>query len=137
MSLIHGLSMTILSLKHTDLEICIGYSEIPVSWNLIESHFLNYVIKFGWIFNRTEEEYKEGHLENSWNIPYMFDTPEGEVLSFIFVWILILNFYFFLINLISGRVKNPKFLEQVLSAYSKEDRLVVVRILKKTNPFSS
>ncbi|KAI5684063.1 hypothetical protein M9H77_05291 [Catharanthus roseus] len=49
---------------------------------------------------RTEEEYKEGHLENSWNIPYMFDTPEG-------------------------RVKNPKFLEQVLSAYSKEDRLVV------------
>ncbi|KAL3525255.1 hypothetical protein ACH5RR_013627 [Cinchona calisaya] len=49
---------------------------------------------------RTEEEFKKGHVENALNIPYMFNTPEG-------------------------RVKNPKFMEQVLSACKKEDRLLV------------
>ncbi|GER34886.1 thiosulfate sulfurtransferase 18 [Striga asiatica] len=50
---------------------------------------------------RTEEEFKEGHLENSLNIPYMFCTPEG-------------------------RVKNPRFLVQVLVLYGKEDHVVLV-----------
>ncbi|XP_057784266.1 thiosulfate sulfurtransferase 18 isoform X2 [Salvia miltiorrhiza] len=49
---------------------------------------------------RTEEEFKKGHLENALNIPYMFSTPEG-------------------------RVKNPKFLEQVMAICGKEDNLVV------------
>ncbi|XP_047312364.1 thiosulfate sulfurtransferase 18 [Impatiens glandulifera] len=51
---------------------------------------------------RTEEEFMIGRvdLEDSLNIPYMFVTPEG-------------------------RVKNPNFLEQVLAAYSKDDRIVV------------
>lgn len=49
---------------------------------------------------RTEEEFKKGHVENALNIPYMFNTPEG-------------------------RVKNPKFMEQVMAACSKEDRLLV------------
>ncbi|CAK9156996.1 unnamed protein product [Ilex paraguariensis] len=49
---------------------------------------------------RTEEEFKKGHVENSLNIPYMFNTKEG-------------------------RVKNPKFMEQILSACKKEDHLVV------------
>lgn len=51
---------------------------------------------------RTEEEFKKGHVgvENAFNIPYMFNTPQG-------------------------RVKNPKFLEQVLSAFNKDDNLVV------------
>ncbi|KAA8531984.1 hypothetical protein F0562_006874 [Nyssa sinensis] len=51
---------------------------------------------------RTEEEFKEGHVdvENILNIPYMFNTPEG-------------------------RVKNPEFMEQVLSDFSKDDYIVV------------
>ncbi|MEI4889783.1 rhodanese-like domain-containing protein, partial [Klebsiella pneumoniae] len=51
---------------------------------------------------RTVEEFKKGHVgvENVFNIPYMFNTPQG-------------------------RVKNPKFLEQVLSAFNKDDNLVV------------
>ncbi|KAL6959928.1 hypothetical protein U1Q18_040078 [Sarracenia purpurea var. burkii] len=51
---------------------------------------------------RTDEEFKKGHVdvENALNIPYMFNTPQG-------------------------RVKNPKFLEQVLSVCNKEDPLVV------------
>ncbi|XP_043712536.1 thiosulfate sulfurtransferase 18-like [Telopea speciosissima] len=51
---------------------------------------------------RPAEEFKEGHIdfENILNIPYTLITPEG-------------------------RVKNPQFLKQVSSAYSKDDNLVV------------
>ncbi|KAL2527855.1 Rhodanese-like domain-containing protein 19 [Forsythia ovata] len=49
---------------------------------------------------RTVEEFENGHVEKAFNIPYMFSTPQG-------------------------RVKNPKFMEQVLSVCSKEDHLVV------------
>lgn len=51
---------------------------------------------------RTEEEFKNGHadVENLINIPYMFFTPEG-------------------------RVKNPKFVEQVMSAFNKDEHLVM------------
>ncbi|KAJ4966221.1 hypothetical protein NE237_018070 [Protea cynaroides] len=51
---------------------------------------------------RTPEEFKNGHLdvENIVNIPYMFKTPEG--------W-----------------PKNPQFVEQVSSTFSKDDHLVV------------
>ncbi|CBI17359.3 unnamed protein product, partial [Vitis vinifera] len=52
---------------------------------------------------RTVEEFKKGHadVENILNIPYLFTTPEE-------------------------RLKIPEFLEQVQSACSKEDHLVVV-----------
>ncbi|KAI3462352.1 hypothetical protein Pfo_019015 [Paulownia fortunei] len=49
---------------------------------------------------RTEEEFKNGHLENALNIPYMFNTPKG-------------------------MVKNPKFMDQVRSLCGEEDHLVV------------
>ncbi|KAF5184945.1 Thiosulfate sulfurtransferase [Thalictrum thalictroides] len=51
---------------------------------------------------RTTEEFNKGHVDvkNILNIPYMFSTPEG-------------------------RVINPRFLEQVISACSKEDKLIV------------
>ncbi|XP_043710056.1 thiosulfate sulfurtransferase 18-like [Telopea speciosissima] len=51
---------------------------------------------------RTTEEFQRGHLdvENILNIPYLFFTPEG-------------------------RSKNPQFLEQVSSACSKDDLLIV------------
>ncbi|XP_017251928.1 thiosulfate sulfurtransferase 18 [Daucus carota subsp. sativus] len=51
---------------------------------------------------RTEEEFKNGHVDvkNIVNIPYMFETPQG-------------------------RVKNPKFMEQVLSTFKKDDNLIV------------
>ncbi|RWR92315.1 rhodanese-like domain-containing protein 19, mitochondrial isoform X2 [Cinnamomum micranthum f. kanehirae] len=49
---------------------------------------------------RTAEEFKQGHLENALNVPYMFSTPQG-------------------------RVKNPEFLEQVSSVCQKDDHIVV------------
>ncbi len=51
---------------------------------------------------RTVEEFKKGHVDvaNILNIPYLFIAPEG-------------------------RVKNPEFLEQVMSVCSTEDRLIV------------
>ncbi|KAL8143357.1 hypothetical protein V2J09_016389 [Rumex salicifolius] len=51
---------------------------------------------------RTEEEFKRGHVdvEDPLNIPYMFNTPQG-------------------------RVKNPEFLDQVMSVCDREDGLVV------------
>ncbi|OIW09638.1 hypothetical protein TanjilG_28237 [Lupinus angustifolius] len=51
---------------------------------------------------RTVEEFEKGHVdaEKIINIPYMFNTPEG-------------------------RVKNPEFLKEVLSASNKEEHLIV------------
>ncbi|MCL7034717.1 hypothetical protein MKW94_005524 [Papaver nudicaule] len=51
---------------------------------------------------RTTEEFNKGHvdIENPLNIPYMFSTPQG-------------------------RVKNPQFIEQVISACNKDDHLIV------------
>ncbi|KAI3922653.1 hypothetical protein MKX01_006342 [Papaver californicum] len=51
---------------------------------------------------RTIEEFNKGHVDvdNPLNIPYMFNTPQG-------------------------RVKNPEFLEQVISACNKDDHLIV------------
>ncbi|KAG8662819.1 hypothetical protein MANES_01G147900v8 [Manihot esculenta] len=52
--------------------------------------------------SRTVEEFKKGHVqtEKILNIPYMFNTPEG-------------------------RVKNPKFLNEVSAVCKEEDHLVV------------
>ncbi|CAK7334223.1 unnamed protein product [Dovyalis caffra] len=51
---------------------------------------------------RTVEEYEKGHVnaENIFNIPYMFNTPEG-------------------------RVKNPNFLKEVSAVCKEEDHIVV------------
>ncbi|XP_042477399.1 protein HIGH ARSENIC CONTENT 1, mitochondrial [Macadamia integrifolia] len=49
---------------------------------------------------RTIEEFNKSHVENALNVPYMFITLEG-------------------------RVKNPEFLNQVVSVCKKEDQLVV------------
>ncbi|KAJ9172656.1 hypothetical protein P3X46_015870 [Hevea brasiliensis] len=51
---------------------------------------------------RTVEEFKKGHVhaEKIFNIPYMFNAPEG-------------------------RVKNPKFLNEVSAVCKEEDHLVV------------
>ncbi|XP_010649019.1 rhodanese-like domain-containing protein 17 isoform X4 [Vitis vinifera] len=63
---------------------------------------------------RTVEEFKKGHadVENILNIPYLFTTPEAKMI-WMWVWV-------------SERLKIPEFLEQVQSACSKEDHLVVV-----------
>ncbi|PON53455.1 Rhodanese-like domain containing protein [Parasponia andersonii] len=57
---------------------------------------------YGYLDVRTVQEYNKGHVEAAkiFNIPYLFNTPEG-------------------------RVKNPEFLTEVLSACGKEDNLVV------------
>ncbi|KAM5546794.1 hypothetical protein ABKV19_001357 [Rosa sericea] len=57
---------------------------------------------YGYMDVRTVEEFKRGYVdaEKIYNIPYMFNTPEG-------------------------RVKNPDFLKEVASACSKEDHIVV------------
>ncbi|KAF6172726.1 hypothetical protein GIB67_038088 [Kingdonia uniflora] len=51
---------------------------------------------------RAVEDFNIGHVdvENPLNIPYLFNTPQG-------------------------RVKNPQFLEQILSSCKKDDHLVV------------
>ncbi|KAK3151915.1 hypothetical protein QOZ80_2BG0152020 [Eleusine coracana subsp. coracana] len=49
---------------------------------------------------RTEEEWSKGHLDNSLNVPYMFITSQG-------------------------REKNPLFVEQVASLFTKEEHVVV------------
>ncbi|XP_020573042.1 thiosulfate sulfurtransferase 18-like isoform X3 [Phalaenopsis equestris] len=49
---------------------------------------------------RTAEEFENGHLEKSLNVPYMFLTPQG-------------------------RVKNQKFLEEVIRLCNRDDFIVV------------
>ncbi|KAJ7953138.1 Rhodanese-like domain containing protein [Quillaja saponaria] len=57
---------------------------------------------YGYLDVRTVEEYEKGHVdaEKIFNIPYLFNTPEG-------------------------RVKNSDFLKLVSSSCNKEDHLVV------------
>ncbi|KAJ8771051.1 hypothetical protein K2173_023376 [Erythroxylum novogranatense] len=57
---------------------------------------------YGYLDVRTVEEYKKGHVDTQkiFNIPYMFNTPEG-------------------------RVKNPDFLKEVSAVCNEEDHLVV------------
>uniref|UniRef100_A0A5B7B1M3 Putative thiosulfate sulfurtransferase 18 isoform X2 n=1 Tax=Davidia involucrata TaxID=16924 RepID=A0A5B7B1M3_DAVIN len=78
-----------------------GGAEVVVT---VDVHAAKDLIRAGhrYLDVRTEDEFKKGHVnvENALNIPYMFNTPEG-------------------------RVKNPKFMEQVLSACTKDDHLVV------------
>ncbi|KAL6227021.1 hypothetical protein ACLB2K_000980 [Fragaria x ananassa] len=57
---------------------------------------------YGYMDVRTVEEFKRGYVdaEKIYNIPYMFNTPEG-------------------------RVKNPDFLKEVESTCNKEDHIIV------------
>ncbi|KAL3645652.1 hypothetical protein CASFOL_010832 [Castilleja foliolosa] len=75
---------------------------MPTEYISIDVHAANKLLNQGYTYLdvRTEEEFKIGHLENALNIVYMFNTPEG-------------------------RVKNPKFLDQILSVCNKEDNIVV------------
>ncbi|KAJ8567628.1 hypothetical protein K7X08_019836 [Anisodus acutangulus] len=68
----------------------------------VDVHAAHHLLRSGYRYLdvRTEEEFKKGHVHNSLNIPYMFNTPQG-------------------------RVKNPKFMEQVSSACDKEKKLIV------------
>ncbi|XP_009760406.1 thiosulfate sulfurtransferase 18-like isoform X1 [Nicotiana tabacum] len=68
----------------------------------VDVHAARHLLRSGhrYLDVRTEEEFKKEHVENSENIPYMFNTPQG-------------------------RVKNPKFMEQVSAAFGKEEKLVV------------
>ncbi|XP_021318362.1 thiosulfate sulfurtransferase 18-like isoform X2 [Sorghum bicolor] len=49
---------------------------------------------------RTEEEFRNGHVEDSLNVPYLFFTSQG-------------------------REKNPRFVAQVAADFDKEDNIVV------------
>ncbi|KAL8123626.1 hypothetical protein AgCh_011564 [Apium graveolens] len=80
-----------------------SYSEVEVI--TIDVHATKDLMNSGnhrYLDVRTEEEFKNGHVDvkNIVNIPYMFETPQG-------------------------RVKNPRFLEQVLSTFKKDDNLIV------------
>jgi hypothetical protein len=57
------------------------------------------------LFCRTEGEFSAGHPEGAVNIPYMNKTG-------------------------SGMTKNTHFLEQVSRIFSKDDEIIVVRLLK-------
>ncbi|CAM0150929.1 unnamed protein product [Urochloa decumbens] len=50
---------------------------------------------------RTEKEFRNGHVVDSLNVPYLFFTSQA------------------------GREKNPKFIEQVAAHFDKQDRIVV------------
>ncbi|XP_057468919.1 thiosulfate sulfurtransferase 18-like [Actinidia eriantha] len=77
---------------------------LPVEVITVDVHAAKELIRSGhrYLDVRTAEEFKKGHVhvENALNIPYMFNTPRG-------------------------RVKNPEFMEQVLSVFKKEDPLVI------------
>ncbi|CAN6182223.1 unnamed protein product [Urochloa humidicola] len=49
---------------------------------------------------RTEEEFRNGHVGDSLNVPYLFFTSQG-------------------------KEKNPKFIEQVVAHFDKQDSIVV------------
>ncbi|PAN12307.1 hypothetical protein PAHAL_2G258000 [Panicum hallii] len=49
---------------------------------------------------RTEEEFRDGHVKDSLNVPYVFFTSQG-------------------------REKNPQFIEQVAAHFDKQDNIVV------------
>ncbi|KAF3440310.1 hypothetical protein FNV43_RR18594 [Rhamnella rubrinervis] len=70
----------------------------------IDVHEAKDLIKsgYGYLDVRTVEEFKKGHVDarKIFNIPYMFNTPQG-------------------------RVNNPEFLKEVSSACYKEDPLIV------------
>ncbi|KAE9614591.1 hypothetical protein Lal_00012133 [Lupinus albus] len=70
----------------------------------VDVNITNGLIQNGHVYLdvRTIEEFEKGHVdaEKIINIPYMFNTPEG-------------------------RVKNPEFLKEVLSACNKQDHLIV------------
>ncbi|XP_073157991.1 thiosulfate sulfurtransferase 18-like [Henckelia pumila] len=67
--------------------------DVQAARNLLNSGYL-------YLDVRTEEEFRNGHVENAFNVPYMFSTP-------------------------NGRVKNPSFMDQVLSTHARENHLVV------------
>lgn len=87
---------------------------------------------------RTEEEFKNGHVDvkNIVNVPYMFETPKGWFrFQFCCKPTLTFNLKYLcdslvLVNVsyvdVTGRVKNPEFLEQVSSTFNKDDILIVV-----------
>ncbi|WJZ86205.1 hypothetical protein VitviT2T_005688 [Vitis vinifera] len=77
---------------------------------------------------RMVEDFNKGHVdvESVFNIAYFIMTPEGNYcLPFSFSRLCCRHFRKMIWLWVSGRVKNPQFLEQVLSVCSKEDGLIV------------
>ncbi|XP_073158378.1 thiosulfate sulfurtransferase 16, chloroplastic-like [Henckelia pumila] len=88
---IYGFLLLLLHYCSSELEIVTV--DVHVARNFLVSghHFLDV---------RTEEEFRNGHVKNALNIPYMHNT-------------------------VNGWVKNSKFIEQVWSSYDKEDQIIV------------
>ena len=127
-----------------------GYRYLDVRWINRFSLWIGLSLKFlGWVLfwlwnlnwiHRTVEEFKKGHadVENILNIPYLFTTPEGTYIISgsvcWFVWDINISCtgsrtsakMIWMWVWVSERLKIPEFLEQVQSACSKEDHLVVV-----------
>lgn len=91
---------------------------------------------------RTNEEFNTSHIENAFNVPYMFKTQEGIDLNCQtdppvlcnLIWLKLIYIFFVIINH-AGKVKNPEFLTQISSILEKQDHLVVVinQLLKLSN----
>ncbi|KAL4187180.1 hypothetical protein AMTRI_Chr09g37820 [Amborella trichopoda] len=75
------------------------YSEPVVT---VDVHRAKNLLASGWRYLdvRTKEEFSEGHLENSLNVPYLF-------------------------NSLQGREKNKQFVEQVKALCCKDDDIIV------------
>lgn len=91
---------------------------------------------------RTNEEFNTSHIENAFNVPYMFKTQEGIDLNYQtdppvlcnLIWLKLIFSFLVIINH-AGKVKNPEFLTQISSILEKQDHLVVVinQLLKLSN----
>lgn len=83
---------------------------------------------------RTRDEFYNGHVENAINIPYILFTSTGKPIKFHvkFIGIIIMPFTKLQIcpyakfYLASGKVKNLKFVEQVMGVMKKDDYILVV-----------
>lgn len=95
--------------------------------------------------NRTEEEFRTGHVEDSLNVPYLFFTPQGKTpkqlncrwqyisgvscpIEMFSLSIVLYGMWLFFLDS-AGREKNPKFIEQIATHFNKEDIIVVVLLI--------
>ncbi|KAJ9541031.1 hypothetical protein OSB04_027537 [Centaurea solstitialis] len=97
----HSWIPIVICLLLLEISYCSSESDIVT----IDVHKANDLLRnsdYRYLDVRTREEFNKGHIDfnDSLNIPYMLDTPQG-------------------------RVKNTNFVEQVLSLCTKDDHLVV------------
>ncbi|XP_011624209.1 thiosulfate sulfurtransferase 18 isoform X1 [Amborella trichopoda] len=105
------------------------YSEPVVT---VDVHRAKNLLASGWRYLdvRTKEEFSEGHLENSLNVPYLFNSLQGAHTSQPKQLVRGKHVSCILISktnggVCSGREKNKQFVEQVKALCCKDDDIIV------------